>query len=237
MPRIAIITGASSGLGKEIANHLRFHYASVIDWSLEKGVDVREERSVELAVARLKLRLADLGEEWTLDTVVNCAGVNSIEFIPKTEVNDWDRLMNTNARGIFLVAKHTADLLRGGTILNIVSNASHVPMTSSIAYNASKGAAAIMTAQMSRELIKTHGITVFAISPNKLRGTRMSEEIDKRVQTLRGWTEEQARTYQLAALPAGEETDPETLAEFIAFLLSSKARHKFLAGCDIPYGL
>jgi hypothetical protein len=54
---------------------------------------------------------------------------------------------------------------------------------------------------------------------------------------LRGWTKEQARAYQLSALPAGEETDPAVLAEFIAFLLSTKARHKYLAGVDIPYGL
>jgi hypothetical protein len=65
----------------------------------------------------------------------------------------------------------------------------------------------------------------------------MSEYIDAKVMELRGWTREQARAYQLASLPAGEETDTNTLAEFIAFLLSNKKRHKYLAGCDIQYGL
>jgi NAD(P)-dependent dehydrogenase (short-subunit alcohol dehydrogenase family) len=123
-----------------------------------------------------------------------------------------------------------------GTILNIVSNASHMPMTTSLAYNASKGAAHIMTLQMARELSKAHGITVFGISPNKLRGTEMSKDIEDQVVALRGWTPEYAKQYQLASLLAGEETDPDALAEFVAFLLSSKQRHKYLTGCILPYG-
>ena len=46
-----------------------------------------------------------------------------------------------------------------------------MPMTCSLAYNASKGAAHIMTLQLARELTKKHGITVFGIAPNKLKGT------------------------------------------------------------------
>jgi hypothetical protein len=52
----------------------------------------------------------------------------------------------------------------------------------------------------------------------------------------RGWTYEQARKYQLGSLLTGEETPPAAVADFIAFLLSSKGRHKYLTGCDIPYG-
>ncbi|MCI0552902.1 MAG: SDR family NAD(P)-dependent oxidoreductase, partial [Anaerolineae bacterium] len=152
------------------------------------------------------------------------------------EAWEWDAVLDTNARSIFLVTKHLHHYMRGGTILNIISNASHMPMTGSLAYNASKGAAAIMTKQLARELKKTHDITVFGISPNKLAGTDMSEYIDERVLKMRGWTEEQAKKYQLDALPAGEETDPLVLADFVAFLLSQKDRHKYLAGCIIPYG-
>ena len=89
---------------------------------------------------------------------------------------------------------------------------------------------------MDIELKKSHSLTVFGISPNKLAGTNMSKYIDDRVPDLRGWTPEEARQYQLNALPAGEETNPEDLAEFIAFLLSTKSRHKYLNGCVIPYG-
>ena len=90
-----------------------------------------------------------------------------------------------------------------GTVLNIVSNASHMPMTTSLAYNASKGAAHIMTLQLARELTKKHGITVFGISPNKLRGTEMSKDIEDQVVKHRGWTKEYAEQYQLNALLAG----------------------------------
>ena len=53
----------------------------------------------------------------------------------------------------------------------------------------------------------------------------------------RGWTREEAQRYQLAGLLAGEETDPVAVAEFIAYLLGSKERHKYLTGCDLQYGL
>ena len=102
--------------------------------------------------------------------------------------------------------------------------------------NASKGAAHILTLQMARELTKKHGITVFGISPNKLKGTGMSRDIEEQVMATRGWTAEFARQYQLNSLLAGEETDPAALAEFIAFLLHNKERHKFLTGCILPYG-
>jgi NAD(P)-dependent dehydrogenase (short-subunit alcohol dehydrogenase family) len=235
--KTVVITGASSGLGKCIKEQLskeRLGVASpfnIIDWSLDGGeyVDIRNELSVKQAAAAIKSP--------SIDALINCAGVNHIEFIPKLDPSDWDRIIDTNAKGIFLATQALLEHLRGGTVLNIVSNASHMPMTSSLAYNASKGAAEIMTRQLSRELIKTHKITVFGISPNKLKNTKMSEYIDNKVCELRGWTKQQARDYQLASLACGEETDPETLAEFIAFLLSSKERHKYLAGCVLEYGL
>jgi NAD(P)-dependent dehydrogenase (short-subunit alcohol dehydrogenase family) len=93
-----------------------------------------------------------------------------------------------------------------------------------------------MTLQLARELTKKHGITVFGISPNKLRGTEMSQDIEDQVVALRGWTREYAAQYQLNALLAGEETDPAQLADFVAHLLSTKPRHKFLTGCILPYG-
>lgn len=223
-----IITGASSGLGAEIAVALLSYTDDITDWSLSTGVDLTSPVAIQKAAAKCGTQ--------PVDVLINCAGVNEVEWLPRMTTDVWDYLMDVNARGILLTTQALLENLRGGTILNIVSNASHVPMTCSIAYNASKAAAAIMTKQMSRELGKTHGITVFAISPNKLNGTGMSQYIETRVQATRGWSAEEASRYQLAALPAGEETDPVVLAEFIAFLLSSKARHKYLAGCDIPYG-
>ena len=89
---------------------------------------------------------------------------------------------------------------------------------------------------MARELTKNYGITVFGIAPNKLSGTGMSNSIDEQVVKTRGWTEEYAKEYQLNGLLTGEETPPELLAEFIAYLLKTKQNHKYLSGCILPYG-
>ncbi len=227
--KTAVITGGSSGLGLAITNHLLDGiFGACFDWSLP-DVDVRSPMSVLMAAERLP--------PGPIDVLVNCAGINGIKYFPDLKVSDWDGIMNTNARGIFVVTRELLSRLQpNGTVLNIVSNAAHIPMTSSLAYNASKAAALMMTKQMARELRKTHGVTVFSVSPTKIAGTGMSTYIEKQVCELRGWTPEEAKAYQLAALPAGEETDVDVLAEFIAFLLSEKRRHKYLNGCDIPYG-
>lgn len=230
MGKIALITGHTSGLGKATKEHLEATGWDVIGWSLESGVDVTLEPSVALAAGKIFP---------PVDALINCAGVNYINWHEDTPIEEWDRLMNTNARSMWLVVKELINrgcFMADATVVNVVSNASHMPMTNSAAYNASKGAAHILTLQMARELKKTHNLTVFGISPNKMSGTQMSEYIDSRVCELRGWTPEEAVAYQKQSLPAGEETNPETVAEFLAFLLSSRQRHKYLHGTIIPYG-
>src|SRR5690606_9658407 len=172
------------------------------------------------------------------DVLINCAGVNITGWLENVLEQDWDHVMDVNAKGIYKMTRWMLPALarNQGTVLNIVSNASHMPMTTSLAYNASKGAAHIMTLQLARELTKKHGITVFGISPNKLSGTEMSADIERQVVKHRGWTPEFAAQYQLNALLAGEETDPAQLADFVAYLLQSKAHHKYLTGCVLPYG-
>ena len=227
--KTALITGHSSGLGAALHQHLEGMGWNLVGWSTDNDVDVADASSVRDAIAPgLKV-----------DVLVNCAGVNYINWHEDTPIDEWDRLMNTNARSMWLVTKElllAGAMAKPATIVNIVSNASHMPMTNSAAYNASKGAAHILTLQMNRELKKRHDITVFGVSPNKMSGTRMSAYIGQRVCELRGMTPKEAEAYQLSSLPAGEETDPDTCAEFIAFLLSERQRHKYLAGCILPYG-
>lgn len=219
-----LITGSSNGLGRMLTMVLRDQGHQVIEYDIVRGLDVTDP---------------NIDGIHELDILINNAGVNLIDFLEDVKSDVWDKVMDTNAKGIMLMSQACLPLLikSKGTILNIVSNAAHMPMTSSIAYNASKGAALIMTKQLARELTRRHGITVFSVSPNKLAGTNMSKAIDEQVVRTRGWTPEEAQKYQLAGLLAGEETEPFQVAEFIAFLLSSKARHKFLTGCDVPYGL
>lgn len=225
------VTGGASGLGAAIVAALECDEHNVYAYDIDYGDDVLcPERTLGFAPPEL-------------DVLVNCAGINRTAWIEALSEDTWDDVMNTNAKGIFTMTKWALPALkesaaagRGGIVLNIVSNASHMPMTCSLAYNASKGAAHIMTLQMARELTKKYGITVFGISPNKLAGTGMSRDIEEQVVRDRGWTPEFARQYQLNALLTGEETDPAQLADFIRYLLQSKDHCKFLSGCVIPYG-
>lgn len=219
-----LITGAASGLGLALATFLRAHGHTVYSYDVQYGDDV------------LKPDLDGINK---LDVLINNAGVNIIDWLEDVTEEDWDKVLGVNAKGIFKMTQACLPLLIAskGTVLNIVSNAAHMPMTCSLAYNASKGAAHIMTLQLARELTRKHGITVFGVAPNKLAGTGMSNAIDNQVVRTRGWTKEEAQEYQLKGLLAGEETPPELVAEFIAYLLQDKKHHKHLTGCILPYGI
>lgn len=223
---VALVTGAASGLGREIADALELDGQDVIRW--DRNID-----------ADMDVVNPHLGERFLpghLDILVNCAGINRIAWLDDVGYELWHDTLSTNAEGILRMYQLCSPLLRAskGTVVNIVSNAAHMPMRCSAAYNASKAAAWILTKQMARELAPH--VTVFSVSPNKLAGTGMSEDIDRQVMETRGWTREQAQSYQLQSLLTGEETPPSAVAEFLSFLLSTKARHKYLTGCDIPYG-
>ncbi len=237
-----LVTGGTNGLGKAIVAALKDKTLygknhNIVIFDTEYGDDVRKADYADIASGLRNM--FDTDEEIPqLDVLINCAGVNKINWLENVSDDEWDEVMDVNVKGIFKMTKACLPMLikSKGTVLNIVSNAAHMPMTCSAAYNASKGAALILTKQMARELTKAHGITVFSVSPNKLAGTKMSDSIDAQVVRTRGWTPEYAHEYQLKGLLTGEETPPEAVAEFIAYLLQDKAHHKHLSGCDLPYG-
>lgn len=218
-----LITGSGEGLGKAMKFELEKQGHRVYGFDIKDGNDIRNPEGSVIP---------------EIDVLINNAGVNIINWLEEFEESDWDKVMDTNAKGIYMMTRACLPALikNKGTVVNIVSNAAHMPMTCSLAYNASKGAAHIMTLQLARELTKKHGITVFGIAPNKLSNTGMSDDIDNQVVATRGWTKEYAQKYQLNGLLTGEETPPERLAEFVSFLLQSKQHHKYLTGCIIPYG-
>lgn len=247
-----IITGAASGLGEVITNLMAMNQFNFFEDANIYSVDIQNNDDVDV-IPVTKVNIHNLKFDFTntaelaydhlvsklpdkIDILINNVGVNYIEWIDKIDMQQYDDLMSINVRSMVVLVKKLAERMKGGTILNIISNASDMAMTNSLAYNGSKGAQKIMTKQMARELGKTHDITVFGVSPNKLGDTQMSRYIDGKVCELRGWTKEEAQKYQVASLPCGVETSKETLAEFIVYLLSSKERHRYLQGCIIPYG-
>ena len=219
-----IVTGSGAGLGAAIVYALRGAGATIIEYDAKDGNDVRQPGSWVRMLSRV-------------DGLVNCAGVNANDWFDKVTVTQLQDVMAVNAFGPVLMAQAVLPQLRAaeGFVCNIVSNAAHIPMTSSLAYNMSKAAALMATKQMAHELTKSQGITVFSISPNKLEGTEMSEKIESEVQRVRGWTPEYAAHYQRQSLMHGLETPPRAVADVLVNLLASGA-WKYMSGTDVPVG-
>lgn len=231
-----IITGGSSGLGECIVKELLEAEKFLIN-----NIDINPSSLVKTHicdvrnVAGLKLFSEKID---SVDILINNVGINCIGNFEDFDLWDWESVLDINLKSIFSVSQIFFEKLKKskGVVLNVVSNASRVPMTNSSAYNASKAGAEMLTRQMARELTKRFGITVFGINPNKLEGTEMSHYIDSAVPDLRGWTPEQAKEYQLNSILTGEETKPEWIAEHVVWLLSEKHRHKYLSGCLLDLG-
>lgn len=237
-----VITGASSGLGLALSRVLSLRYNKEV-----VGVDIKSPPEGLGMASYVLCDLRDADEvagtarglnRAGVDVLVNCAGLNLLNWLEDITVEDYDAVMAVNARAPFLMVKGLLPSLiaRKGTVCNIVSNAAHKPMTASLAYNASKGALHIMTLQMAHELTRRWGITVFGLAPHKLEGTRMSQYIEERVVVVRGMTPEAARKYQLGVMPTGRESTPEEVAEFLGWILAEKGRHEQMAGTILPWG-
>ena len=175
-----------------------------------------------------------------IDALINCAGVNSNQWFEEVTTEEWQRVQDVNVVGLWRMTQHLLPKLvaspHKGVVINITSNAAWTPMTCSLAYNASKAAAEMVTRQMAHELTPKYGITIFGIAPNKLRGTGMSREIEANVCKTRGWTPEFAAEYQRKSLMKGKETEPAALANYISFLLSDEANFTHLSGCIQQFG-
>ncbi|MQB56062.1 SDR family NAD(P)-dependent oxidoreductase [Rahnella sp. RcJ3] len=235
----ALVTGASRGLGQAIAIGLARAGADVAiaDISLESIAETAAKiralgrKAVELSVNVLEYgqvqnmvakAAAELG---TLDIAVNNAGVVGLYKVSDMTPEEWDRVMNINARGVFYCCKAELEIMQPrqfGRIINTASIAGKVGLPDMAHYSASKFAVIGFTNSLAKEVAR-EGITVNAICPG-IVGTGMwrgSEGVAQRWANP-GETEEQAwERLQQSLLPQGVAQTPEDISDIVIYLATA----------------
>lgn len=230
-PRIAVVTGADSGIGKACAVALAEAGFDVgITWhSDDDGVrgtadEVRaagrrcEVTQVDLTrlphsagvVSELADRLGGIG------VLVNNAGTGVSTPFVDTTYEQWRRVLAVDLEGPFLCGQHAARRMReagtGGRIINITSVHEHAPRVGSAAYCAAKGGLGLLTKVMAQELA-ADGITVNAVAPGEI-ATPMTGQEDENVYG----TERQG-------VPVGRPGDAREVAAVVALLAAPAAAY------------
>ena len=233
--RVAIVTGGGSGFGAAICRRFVEEGAKVVvvDCRRERGDAVARETGavfVEADVASeadARRMIATALERFgRLDILVNNAGAPQAPTpISDTDEHDFDRLMAVNAKAIALAAKHAVPILRrqgGGVILNTVSVAAIRPRPNLAAYNASKGAALVLSKSLAIELAPDN-IRVNAVCPGPGDTPMLA--------TFVGGESEAHRAAFLQSIPLGRLCAPSDIASVMAFLASDEAT--FITGAVV----
>ncbi|MFE0593178.1 SDR family oxidoreductase [Micromonospora echinospora] len=226
--RVAIVTGGSQGIGRQIVKRLAVDgYAVVLNFATSK---VEAEQTVADIVAAGGDAIAvqaDVGDEFAvarlfdtaertyggIDVVVNSAGIVVHAPIAELDLADLDRVHRTNIRGTFLVDQQAARRVRpGGAIVNISSTTPRLSLPGYAAYAASKAAVDAITLILARELGE-RDVTVNAVAPGATATALFLKGKD-----------EQTIARMAAMSPMNRLGDPADTADLVAFLASPAAR-------------
>ena len=194
--KTAYVTGGGRGIGQGIA--LRLAEAgidiAVADINLQNAKEVAERvRRIGRRAHAIRVDVKRRGEVedmvaetenvlGRLDITVNCAGVVSASTVAKLEEDEWDRVMDVNAKGVFLCYKASLAALKkagGGAIINVASVAGKVGYADLAHYCASKFAVVGFTNALAKEVAKDN-ITVNAICPGIVRTYMWEQLLDAR---------------------------------------------------------
>ena len=236
--KVAVVTGAASGMGETEARMFAQEGAKVV------GADLLEEdgRRVVAAIAAAggEARFARLDvtseEDWQeivtttvshfgrLDILVNNAGISGTFDPDLMSTVAWDRLMAVNARGVFLGMQDAIPAMQragGGSIVNISSISGFVGQDAiHMAYNASKGAVRLMTKSAAVQYAKD-GIRVNSVHPGVMPPMRTSQAS----------ADPARRAAMLANVPMGREGRREEVGYAVLFLASDEA--SYITGTEL----
>ena len=235
--KVAIITGAGAGIGEATALLFARQGAAVCVNSLsESGLKV--VKKINKAGGEALWVRCDVSREddakniidetikayGRLDILFNNAGIVAQGSVETCSIDDFDRNMAVNVRGVFLCSRYALPHLKKtkGTIINCSSSVALKGVADRAAYTASKGAVHSMTRAMAMDHIKD-GIRVNSICP----GTTNTPSLKERLKQKGNY--EEIRKLFIARQPIGRLGEPEEIAEGVLFL----ALNKFCTGISL----
>jgi 3-oxoacyl-[acyl-carrier protein] reductase len=227
--KVAIITGASQGIGRQIALSLGQQEASVIicDIKLEEAKQVVHQINSlgsEAEAAKVDVSNYDqvsaivediLQRKGRIDFLINNAGITRDSLLMRMKIEDWQKVIDINLNGVFNFTHSVIKPMmkqRYGRIINIASVVGLMGNVGQSNYAASKAAIIGFTKSVARE-VATRGITVNAIAPGLIE-TAMTEVLP-----------EKAKEAFIQMIPMGRAGKPEDIANAIKFLLSDDASY------------
>ncbi len=228
--KVALITGAASGIGEATSRELAAAGAHV--WIADVNLEASKRLAAELEGA--EALLMDVTDATSiskaferipkLDILVNNAGVGLVGDIEHTSERDFAHVMNVNVLSVFLVTRAALPLLLAshGTIVNIGSVAGLVGMKQRFAYCASKGAVIAMTRQLAVDYPKE--LRVNCIAPGTVQTPFVEGYLDKYHAHEKEKVREELRSRQ----PIGRLGMPEDIANLVHYLCSDEA--SFMTG-------
>lgn len=196
-------------------------------------LNVASEESINVW---LKSTLETFGE---IDILVNSAGISTMDLVVDSQVPDWDKVMDVNAKGTFLTSKNVGKLMQkvgnGGRIIQIASQAGKNGYTALGTYTASKHAVLGLTKTMAKELAKDN-ILVNAVCPGIVE-TEMKHRERVEGGLIRSMTPEEIYAEDCLQIPLGRTAKAAEVANIVLFLASPLATYMTGQAINVTGGM